>query len=556
MEKFFPKRFFTLVSFLLVAGIFLFVTLPFFHKGFFPTQDDVQVVRIDALAQELRSGQFPVRYINMFGNGGGYMLFEFYSPLVYYVGAFIHIIGISLVKTTKLVFLLGYGVGLAGIVFLLKRYSNWVVTMIGSLLFLTSTYVGYDVYTRGDLGEFWGFMLLPAVFWAFLRLKEEKNRIFILSAGILLGLLILSHTLMGINGAIFLVLLFFIPPLDKQQSLRIFLAVLLGAGLSAFFWLPVLTEHALTWYSQSSFTTLSYKTNFLNPLEISGLHQLSWGFKPPLLGLGLFVGGCLSILFFLIKHKKITPVVRFAGSGFVLSLLLIWDISKPLWDHITYLQYMIFPWRFLSGATVFAVLLIALFLSKVKRRWLQVALGILLLLPAITLQYKYLRPSGYNFISQYFAEDACTSTTWASEYMPRWATECLPKPKNHAQPAYSLIQPTNNSEKVQSLQTKQNGREIEFNVAGTGSAIIASRYFFPGWISLVDTYKVTVSPYGKYGLLSFSVPGGQHHVIIKLTDTPVRTTGNIVSLFSILGICYFLVFMEKTKKRFLKKKKK
>src|SRR5688500_13995787 len=106
-----------------------FVTQPIFHDGLFQTMDDIQVVRIEQMYKELKSGQFPVRITSELGNGAGYMLFNYYSPLVYYIGAIFHALGFTLVISTKLVFLLGFLIAWLGI-YLLLRLKFDTVTAI------------------------------------------------------------------------------------------------------------------------------------------------------------------------------------------------------------------------------------------------------------------------------------------------------------------------------------------------------------------------------------------------------------------------------------------
>lgn len=164
--------------FLLLTGLiglaltFYYVIFPLLQDGLFASMDDVQVVRIDFMVRELRNGQFPVRYIGELGNGGGYMLFNFYSPLVYYLGAIFHFTGFTLVKSTKLVFLLGYFVGSAGMFLLLKKYADRLTAVIGTILFLTAPYVGYDAYIRGALAEFFCFYVDSYFFMELVKSKR------------------------------------------------------------------------------------------------------------------------------------------------------------------------------------------------------------------------------------------------------------------------------------------------------------------------------------------------------------------------------------------------
>lgn len=517
---------------LLVIG-FIFVIFPFLHDGFFPTMDDVQVLRIDVMTQELLSGQFPVRYVNNFGNRGGYMLFNFYSPLAYYIGAIIHSVGFTLVKATKIDFILAYMVGMGGMLFLLKLYSDWITSVLGTLLFITSSYLSFDVYTRGSLGELWGFCLLPWVIAYFLRIKYKHTKNNMLLSGVAYALLIVAHNITAFAGSLLLLILLLTPPYQKKSFLGSVLAICIGIGLSAFFWLPIVIEQKYIVYSKSYFTQMAYKTNFLNPLQISGIQHIPWSFKPPILGIGLCIGAIISIFFWKRFSKTQEYIFLFAITGFFISTFFVWDISKTFWDNILYLQFMQFPWRFLTLITLCSVISISLWLSLIKNIVFRVFFCFLLLLPVFFWQFSYLRPSTYNYISVYKAEDMCSTTTWDQELLPVWVSRCLPK--NGKIP---LVHSTDKTLAIRSIISKKNGREITFTTSGKQGIAVITKYYFPGWYGYIDGEQVALFPKDKYGLIHLVIPSGVHNVAIKLESSTSQRIANAISLCTIILLCY------------------
>src|SRR3989344_6475331 len=81
---------------------------PLFHSGFFPMHDDEQIARLYQLHLTLSSGQFPPRWIPDLGFGFGYPFYNFYPPLVYYLGEIFYILGLSLLASTKIVMAMGF----------------------------------------------------------------------------------------------------------------------------------------------------------------------------------------------------------------------------------------------------------------------------------------------------------------------------------------------------------------------------------------------------------------------------------------------------------------
>ena len=92
---------------LLVLLLSLWAIAPFFQPGFFPIHDNTQIIRVQQMSQALQEDQFPVRWVGDLGYGFGYPIFNFYAPLVYYLGAFFHLIGLNVLLATKVIFVLG-----------------------------------------------------------------------------------------------------------------------------------------------------------------------------------------------------------------------------------------------------------------------------------------------------------------------------------------------------------------------------------------------------------------------------------------------------------------
>jgi len=519
---------------------FIFTISPLLHHGFFPTFDDIQVVRIDVMFRELLSGQIPVRYVNEFGNNGGYFLFNFYSPLVYYLGALLHFIGFTLVKSTKLVFILGYLLGGVGIFVLLKAYCDKLSSVLGVTLFLTASYLGYDVYTRGDLAEFFAFAMLPWIFWIFLSLKKHPNlnRLFI--AGFLYALLIISHNIISYITSIFIFLLLILPPYSKKTTIYYIFSIITASIFSASYWIPLFSEYKFLNLTSNSSIVGQYFSNFLSPLQIAGFQKIPWGFRPPILGSGLFVGIIFSALILLHHYKKernINSVSIFAFLGILLSIFLISNLSKPLWDMVPFFRYIQFPWRFLAVVTVLAVLLISVTISKFTNAVIKIIFFMLLLIPAVTINYQYLKPSEYNYIATYKAEDICSTTTWAQEYLPMWTKKCFPK-DNHLPLVYSrdpII--------ISNINSVQNGRKTFFNTYGNGGRVYFAKYYFPGWQVIMDeNINIKLYPSGNQGLITFDVPSGRHSIVVSLKDTNARFIGNMLTLISIFIFSAYFIF--------------
>jgi uncharacterized membrane protein len=532
-----------LSSAVFILIVFIFVSYPLFHDGFFPTFDDVQVVRIDEMAKELLHGQFPVRYANNLGNGGGYMFFNFYSPLVYYLGALIHIVGISLVKSTKIIFILGYLVGALSMFVVLKKRVNLLSSTLGTVLFLFSAYLSYEVYTRGTLAEFFGMSMLPLFFGLTLWLKEHARVPIAIILGIVFGILVYAHIFIAINAILLFVLIYSFPPYNRKTFIFGTVSLLTGVLLSSSFLLPLFFEEGFTKYSLSGFGLNSYKTNFLSIFQLLGFQNIPWGFRPPILGLSISVGVIIVLIGTLtLRKKNYLPFGSF--TAFLISLFLASDVSRFIWNSSGYLKMLQFPWRFLAGATVAGIFTISLFVNKLKK-WPAVLLSLFLIILALS-NSSYFRPSGYNYIANYTADDICSTTTWAQEYLPRWTSVCLPKSKDKSVPEVIW---DNNQGSISLLKVTNYGRQISFlaNLKKDGNVLVR-RYYFPGWEAFVDNKQISINTYGKEGLISLNIPSGSHNVGVMLIGTKTQRIGNWISLGTLFAILGVIAFRIKAKK--------
>jgi hypothetical protein len=69
-----------------------------------------------------------------------------------------------------------------------------------------------------------------------------------------------------------------------------------------------------------------------------------------------------------------------------------------------------------------------------------------------------------------------------------------------------------------------------------GTALRFFTYYFPGWKVYVDGERLpdwALRPETVYGLLTVDVPPGEHRVLLRWGDTPVRSVGKGLTLASL-----------------------
>jgi hypothetical protein len=274
-----------------------------------------------------------------------------------------------------------------------------------------------------------------------------------------------------------------------------------------------------------------------------GFQNIQWGFRPPVLGLSLGVGVLIAAIgiFFL---KKKNYLIFYCLGGCFISLFLASNLSSYLWDSIGYLKMFQFPWRFIAGATVAGVFAITLFINSLPKK-----IGILIFLVLfglVFINFSYLRPSGYNYIAVYTADDNCSTTTWAQEYLPKWTAKCLPKPSKKKTP---LTISVNKNSTISNTIESRYGRLISFRVSNVKDAsVLIRRYFFPGWKVSIDDKLVSIKPSEKEGLILVNVPKGNHVVRVSWDGTPIQSIGNWISIVVFCLSLFLIVAYKKTRK--------
>lgn len=330
--------------------------------GYFPMHDDTQVVRVDQMYQALKSGQFPVRWVPDLGYGYGYPIFNFYNPLPYYFGAGLMFLGLDALWATKTMFIAPILFSGLAMYWLTKKYFGTVAALVSGVFYVYAPYHAVQIYVRGAVAEYWAYAFIPLVIYAFLSKRQ-------LLAAISLALLILSHNLTAFMLIPFLVLFRPIRP------------ILLGLGLSAFFWFPALAEQHLTRVPQMVSQQFNPLEHFVYPGQ---LWASDWGYAGSAPGRadGLsFMIGKLHIIFTLLAlvifvfSRKITKSTRrlvlLAISYWLFAMFMLLPLSHFIWANLPVLHFLQFPWRYLSFVALFTSILTGFAITRFpKIAWL------------------------------------------------------------------------------------------------------------------------------------------------------------------------------------------
>ena len=343
-----------LLHWLFLLGAALVVTpvlwTPALLAGHSAWHDLVRMVEFDAA---FRSGELVPGWSPDLYYGFGSPLFQFYSPLVYFVAELPHRAGLdiaSALKLTHAAMLLGSGIAMYHLA--AAHVSRWAACFAG-LLYMVAPYRFVDLFVRHASAEHAAFLWLPLIV-----LGTQRRQ----SAGVILAVLgtaglVLTHNVMALAALPFCVAAGWWLRGGKwslNAISQVTAPAIIGVGLAAFFWWPALSGRVFT-HAEQSLTQgyFDYRQHFV---ALRDFVDVSWGFGETGAGttekMPLQVG--LPHLFValagagLLTAKWRTPWTVAAVAIVVIATLMCHAFSAPVWATLPLLKYVQFPWRFLA----------------------------------------------------------------------------------------------------------------------------------------------------------------------------------------------------------------
>lgn len=545
MEKIRKYRTLLFLFLIILVSFFSWRSLTF--PGYFSMHDDMQFMRIYQMDKCFKDGQIPCRWVPDLGFGYGYPLFNYYSPLPYYLGELFHLFGFSIINSVKILF--GLGLVLSGIFmfFLAKEFWGDLGGLLSAVFYVYAPYRAVDIYVRGAMAEHWGMVWFPLIFLAIYKVIKEENKIWILVLGLSWGFLFLSH---NISSMIFSfttgvwALFWLLIEKNFKKIKDLILGGLLAFGISAFFVLPVVFERKFVHIETMLMGYFNYLAHFADLRQLFLNNKWGWGASvwgpedemPFMIGYfhwGLVViNFILSWFFWFKKRKKYFWLCLFLTGCFLISAFMTHSRSTFVWKKIKLLEFLQFPWRFLMLVAFFTSLFSGAIFSFFRNKKIKYLIWSGLVLGVIFLNASYFKPEKYFF--EETDKDRLSGKKWQEslnnaifDYLPIYA---------HYPPgeeAPKMPQIISGKGEILNFQKGTNWQKLEVKVEEP-SKIQLSLYYFPEWKVWVDGKEVKIDYDNFLGLITFEVDKGEHKIEAKLLDTPARKIGNGVSLVSFL----------------------
>jgi len=552
----------TTASYLLLALLTLPVGANLLRQGFWASGDGLHHLhRVAALTRYLQEGVLYPRWIGEFAFGYGVPLFNFYSPLSYYLAQPAALLGpLWALKLAMLAGLFASGVALYRFT---AAHLGREAALMAALIYLYAPYRLVDLYPRAAFAEHMAFLWLPIILWAYDGLWAGRRQVWqaLSWAGLLL-----THSFTALMFAPFFALYLAGRAWATRQWRLLWRGLPplgLAIGLTAFFWLPLAAEARYAGLGAGSGD--GYRHHLVAPLQLVGplLYDYATGSDRPdtyfafgLIPTLILAVGAASELW----SRRFLPL--YGSVACLAAFFLASQPSQPIWDAAApVLAALQFPWRFLAisalGLALSAAGLIhaitrgrgAAAASDISRRergrlWLArplIALiaGALLVSGLARLPFEQtaittrdIEPEGLWQLDRATGQ---TGTTWVGELLPIWVAEqrwALGRP-----PEAPVDGPAIAAATVRLL--RRSGDDLLLWVENSVTWPLRLHAFYsPGWQARVDGVRVPTGATGDMGLVTAEMPVGAHVVSIRYEATTVRLAARWLSIVAWAGLLF------------------
>ncbi|MFA5932949.1 MAG: 6-pyruvoyl-tetrahydropterin synthase-related protein [Microgenomates group bacterium] len=521
------------------------VSWPLSLPGYFSHHDDLQIMRIFEMRRCLIDAQIPCRWVPDMGYGNGFPLFNYYSALPYYIGAVLSFL-LGYIWSAKVLFFIPLILGGFSMYLLGKELFGKIAGIVSAVLYLFAPYLALDLYVRGAVAESFALSIVPLVFYFILRLIKQSSFKNFAGLSVSFAAFLISHNIMTLFFApiIFLWTLCFSYSEKLKRIWLVFIGLILGFGMAAFFILPAFFEKSLVQSDSLIQMDLNFRANFvaINQLFL----ERFWGYGASTFGsndtISFQIGWphwwlmALSIPFLIIgiftRKLKLNQILLpvFLIVIFCFSVFMTHNQSAFIWEKIDVLKYAQFPWRFLSLAVFTSSLIGGFFVFVLRNKGQQVILASVIIFITVFLNWSYFKPD--KFYLSMTDQEKLTGSLWEdqqkaaiTDYLPKTALE----PREKAPNSPLLV---SGKAEISSFANYSNKWFFKTNVIET-SKIDIPVFDFPNWQVSVNGSDYPHNHQNLIGRINIDLPPGSYEVSGNFKNTQLRTFADTLSLISL-----------------------
>jgi uncharacterized membrane protein len=537
-----------LVSFLLVGDLFL-------NQGEDATFDGpVHRANISSIYRGLSEGELRVTWADGFANYG--MPIPLISQQVTsYTGALINFITNDIVLSYKLTYLVGAILSAICMYEFLSLHTKPWAAFTGAFLFNFAPYRIINIYSRGALPEFFAGVWIPLILIGLYKLIRERKISGAILITISIALLLLTHPFVALIAAFIWIPYSILLLKNSKDKVKLIvlsgISMLVGLALCSYYLVPLFGE--LKYFYQGQYPNTFKDNQFLG---INEFLRLDWNYfddkftrgyaiAPGIIESILFLIGIVVVVKILKEKPKSngTELLLFSVITGAIILFLTTSFSKPVYQYISFLGNIQYPWRMMTAFIMIPPIIAAVFIDRYRNKAIiaVVIVGILIArFPQLYGKNFTIYPDSSYYFTIHNLHGSFLNTIWTG------ATQNYPVHKEKV----GIIK---GNGKIVSKEIKNSSRKYEVE-ANELLRMIDYTFYFPGWAVYIDNKKTEIEyqDFAYKGVITYQVPPGRHSIVLRFEDTKLRQFANLATGMAFIGaVVYFFVLH---KHNFLKSK--
>ena len=493
----------------------------------------------------LTQGNIVPQWDSLRCGGFGCPQFIFMYILPYYLISLFHSIGFSFINSAKLLLGLSFIASAVTMYAFTKEEFGKKAGLIGGIYYLFAPYHLVDLHFRTDVGEALSFAILPFLFLATNKIITSGSFNWISFQAIALMLLLLSHQAIFSMAFLFLFCyaIFKWKNERKKSTLSIrnlIFSLMLGLLLSAFYWIPILTEAKYVFWGIHGSVLFIEPINlfFFSPWRFGFLFQGPEGQLSFIIGYFhlLIIISAIILLTRKTKSHKSRKYISFFLISFFIAFFMMLSLSKGLWNIVPFLNKSQFSYRLLLPIAFFTSSIAAIILKKLPNKWIVIICLAIIFSTILNWGHRRVMPEiNDNYLRKELVQTAPTFEVT----IPKWVNL-----KHIGQYKRSTsIETISGEADILALQKKITKHEYIIR-AKTNITVRENTFYYPGWTLRINNNLHPIDYLNKQfpGVITFQLDKGLYKIDLTFSNTPIRTISSFMSVISALALFLPLIF--------------
>ncbi len=541
---------------IVLASIFLMLVaiIPGFllHKDvMFGFHDMTQASRVKEFALSMTEGRVPPRISAHFDYGRGYPVFNHYAPLAYYITSSFYIGGLSIGLALKVSFAIAFMLAGYGMFLFARKHMSDTSAVVSGVLYATSSYVGTEIFVRGNLAEMWFIAVFPFALWSidsFVR-HQTMRRFAIMS--MVVACMLLAHNALSLVGGGVVVIYAL-----TYRSWRSLAGIVVALLLSSAHTIPAVLE-----LGQTHATFVAQQTRVLehfvcmrqvwsSPIGFAGsvpgcVDGMSFQIGKVLIVMGLV--GVLGWFVSTVKAKRFSSqtfpfqLASIAGLGLISSLM-VFDMSRPLWEGVAYVQVLQFPWRMLVFMVFSGAFFAGYGVNMIHNQRVHFALACVGIISSVITAIPFFRANPDEILRSQQYEKLYVSDTYIKESVVKRIPEYVPRRVDYplwlmdSHPAFDQKILSKDGTEVVMLDESP----FSFDASTEARQVMIDIYATDFWRVRVNGKEVKPSFVDELARPTYDLKDPKSLIEVDYVQTPLQIVCNTVSVITgvlLVGLC-------------------